>query len=200
MNIIVGIGNPGRKYADTRHNVGFMAVEELAHRHRFGRWRRRFHSLAVEGSICGAKVLLMKPETYVNESGRAVGDAMRWCGVPLHDIMVVCDDFNLPLGRLRVRRTGSSGGHNGLKSIFDHLNSDEVPRLRIGTGVDGGVHDRDFVLSGFSSEERAVAETVVERAVGALEVWLESGVEQCMNEFNADPNRTPQDNEEEVDA
>ena len=121
MKIIVGIGNPGAKYANTRHNVGFMVIDALAERHGVSRWRRRFHALAAECVINGVRVLLLKPETYVNESGRAVREAADWCRTPLDDMIVVCDDFNLALGRLRFRCRGRDGGHNGLKSIIDHL-------------------------------------------------------------------------------
>jgi PTH1 family peptidyl-tRNA hydrolase len=198
MKIIVGIGNPGKEYAETRHNAGFMVVDRLAREHGIGPWRSRFHSRAAEGSVRGAKVLLMKPETYVNESGRAVRAAVDWCRVEAPDVMIVCDDFNLALGRLRVRPRGRSGGHHGLDSILAALGA-EAPRLRIGIGTEEGGRGRDFVLSTFSAAERPVLDEAVQRAVRALEVWLESGMKRCQNEFNAgsDVNK---DHREEADA
>ena len=196
MRIIVGLGNPGRQYEETRHNVGFQVVERLAQRHGLGRWRRRFHSLAAEGDVCGERVLLMKPQTFVNESGLAVREAARWCRVEPKDTMIVCDDFNLGVGVLRVRRGGSSGGHNGLKSVFDQMESSEIPRLRLGIGDRGATRDRDFVLSRFDANGREVIEESVKRAARALEVWLESGLERCQNEFNADPDATPREKKE----
>lgn len=187
MKIIVGIGNPGKKYIGTRHNVGFTVLDDLAGRHGLANWRRRFHSLAVEGRLDDVRFLLMKPETYVNESGLAVRVAADWCRVAIPDILMVCDDFSLPLGRLRFRAKGQSGGHNGLQSIFDHLGTEEVSRLKIGIGTDKGDKGRDFVLSRFSEDESEGVEDAIERASKALEVWLDSGVERCQNEYNQEP-------------
>ncbi len=197
MKIIVGIGNPGKEYAETRHNAGFMIVDRLAREHGIGPWRSRFHSRTAEGSVCGAKVLLMKPGTFVNESGRAVRAAVDWCRVEAPDVMIVCDDFNLALGRLRVRPRGRSAGHHGLDSILAALGA-EPPRLRIGIGAEEGGRGRDFVLSTFSAAERPVLDEAVQRAVRALEVWLESGMERCQNEFNArtDVNKDPREEAE----
>ena len=186
MKIIVGVGNPGKEYVGTRHNIGFRVVDELAARHRLTNWRRRFHSLALEGRHRDVRFLLMKPETFVNESGRAVCSAAEWCRVPVCDVLVVCDDLNLPLGRLRFRGKGRSGGHNGLQSIFDHLGTEEVSRLKIGIGTENGDRGRGFVLSRFSEAEKKNLEETTVRAAKALEVWLESGIERCQNEFNAD--------------
>ena len=190
MKIVVGVGNPGKKYARTRHNVGFMVVDRFAERHGLGTWRRRFRAHAAEGRIGGDNVLLLKPETYVNETGRALSEAVAWRRVAPRDIMVVCDDFNLPLGRLRVRGGGSSGGHNGLKSIADTLGTEDVPRLRVGIGAERPGDGRDFVLSSFSADERPVVGEAVDRAADALEEWLARGLESCQNIYNrpAEPN------------
>lgn len=187
MKIIVGLGNPGKKYAETRHNVGFMVVNAFADRHKVGSWRRRFHALAAETRIGTEKVILMKPETYVNESGRAVREAMAWCRTSLQDVIIVCDDFNLPLGRLRFRSSGRSGGHNGLESVIAALNTNEVPRLRLGIGTEEREADKDFVLSTFSPQEQEVLSETVERGARALEMWLAQGMERCQNEFNPRP-------------
>jgi len=189
MKIIVGIGNPGKKYARTRHNIGFMVVDRLAERHGLGPWRRRFHAMAIEGRLGGGKVLLMKPETYVNETGRALSEAVAWCRTAPEDIMVVCDDLNLPSGRLRVRGGGSSGGHNGLKSVLDSLGAEDVPRLRIGIGAERQSADKDFVLSSFTADERPAVADAIDRAAGALEEWLERGVESCQNIYNQTPKK-----------
>jgi len=189
MKIVVGIGNPGKKYARSRHNVGFMVADRLAERHGLGPWRRRFHAKAVEGRVGGEKILLMKPETYVNETGRALSEAVAWCRTAPQDIMVVCDDFNLPRGRLRVRGGGSSGGHNGLKSVLDSLGAEDVPRLRIGIGVERQSDDKDFVLSSFAADEWPTVEETVDRAACALEEWLERGVESCQNIYNQPPGK-----------
>ena len=200
MIIVVGIGNPGRKYAGTRHNVGFEVVDKLALRHGFDSWRRRFHSRAAEGRIAGVKALLMKPETYVNESGRAVQEAAAWCRVMPHDVMVVCDDFNLALGQLRVRGKGRSGGHNGLESIVTRIGTEAVPRLRVGIGSENKCDDRDFVLSRFAVDERLVVDEVVDRAASAVETWLQSGLEECQNVYNVKMDVTSRKNEEEADS
>ncbi len=199
MKIIVGIGNPGKEYAETRHNIGFMVADRLAADHGLGPWRARFHGRAAEGTVAGMKALVLKPETYVNESGRAVRAAMDWCRVEPQDVLVVCDDFNLALGRLRARGQGSSGGHHGLDSIIGSLGTADVPRLRIGIGTAQGGRDRDFVLSTFSSAERPVVEEAVRRAARAVEVWLKSGIESCQNQFNAKPDVNT-DQREEADA
>jgi PTH1 family peptidyl-tRNA hydrolase len=175
-----------------------MVVDRLAREHGIGPWRSRFHSRTAEGSVCGAKVLLMKPETYVNESGLAVRAAVDWCRVETADVMIVCDDFNLALGLLRVRPRGRSGGHHGLDSILAALGA-EPPRLRIGIGAEEGGRGRDFVLSTFSAAERPVLDETVQRAACALEVWLEFGMERCQNQFNASPD-VNKDHREEADA
>jgi len=200
MKIIVGLGNPGREYEETRHNVGFRVVERLAARHGIGGWRRRFRSLVAEGRVERERVMLMKPQTFMNESGRAVRDATAWCDVDLGDVMIVCDDFNLSLGRLRVRGGGSSGGHNGLGSISEHLGGEEIPRLRVGIGSEKAGSDRDFVLSRFAGSERDMAEEGEERAARALEVWLESGLDRCQNEFNMSPDAASRRKNEEADG
>lgn len=188
MKIVVGIGNPGKQYAATRHNVGFMVVERMAEDRGGVSWRRRFDALAAELRVGGAPCVLMKPETYVNESGRAVGAAVKWFRADLQDVLVVCDDLNLPLGRLRIRSGGGSGGHNGLASVAERLGSEDVPRLRIGIGLpEAGADDKEFVLSPFAAEERDAVNDAVACAVQAVEMWLRSGLERCQNAYNTDP-------------
>ncbi len=184
MKIIFGIGNPEKKYADTRHNVGFRVVELLAERHGVRLARRRFRSRVGAGMLAGEKMLLVKPATYVNLSGEAAVALVEWYDCALDNFMVVCDDFNLAVGTMRVRRSGSGGGHNGLLSIIGRLGSQEFPRLRIGIGTEAAEHDRDFVLGPFLPEERGVVEESIRRGADALEVWIESGIDDCMNQFN----------------
>ena len=187
MKVIVGIGNPGAEYVGTRHNVGFLAVDRFAALCGGARWRRRFHGRAAEVRLEGQAALLLKPETYVNESGRAAQEACAWHRVEPAGLMVVCDDFHLPLGRLRVRGGGGSGGHKGLASVMRCLGTEDAPRMRLGIGAERTAHDRDFVLSRFAAVEQPVVDAMIERAARALAVWMRAGLEACQNEFNADP-------------
>ena len=193
--LIVGIGNPGRRYAGTRHNLGWMVVDAVAARHGFGRERRRFAGRVREGRIGEVPAVLLKPTTYVNESGRSVGEAVRWLDLAPEEVLVCLDDVHLPLGRLRIRRKGSSGGHRGLASIIEALGTEEVPRLRVGIGpradeepaegTSPAVPDRvRYVLGRFTRAERPVVESAVERAAEAVACWANEGIEVCMNRFN----------------
>jgi peptidyl-tRNA hydrolase, PTH1 family len=195
MKLVVGIGNPGREYEATRHNVGFMVLDRLAEAHGIGSWRQRFHAQATDGLINGERCLLLKPGTYVNESGRAVRAAVDWCRISVDDVIVVCDDMHLPVGRLRVRGKGSSGGHNGLASIAAHLDGEGWTRLRIGIGRVEAGRAKSHVLSRFGKGDASVMDEAMERSVSALELWLAFGLDRCQNEFNSDP-QAQRDNEE----
>ncbi len=182
--LIVGLGNPGRRYAETRHNVGFMTVDELARRHgvvdvseRMGAWTGR-------ARIAERDVLLVKPQTFMNASGEAVGRLWRWYRLSLEQLFVVGDDIDLPFGRLRLRQRGSAGGHNGLRSIFAHVGSQEVARLKIGVGRPAERDARDHVLSSFSPEERAALPGLLGRAADAVELVLRDGIIAAMNAVN----------------
>ena len=155
MKLVVGLGNPGAKYARHRHNVGFMAVERIAERHRFGPWRKRFQGYACDGELDGTKVLLLKPETYMNESGRAVGEAARFLKLATSDIVVIHDELDLLPGKLKVKSGGGNAGHNGLRSITAHLDN-EYTRVRVGIGHPG-VKElvQSWVLHDFSREDQA---------------------------------------------
>jgi PTH1 family peptidyl-tRNA hydrolase len=184
--IIVGLGNPGSRYAGTRHNVGFAVIDSLAASPHVGRFQARFQAQVAERMEGNDKVLLVKPETFMNLSGRCVRQIMDYYQLPLADLLVVCDDINLPLGKLRVRKKGTHGGHNGLRDIQNHLGTTEYARLRI--GVDAPGEDAiDHVLGRFRPGERAVIEDAVSLAVQAVCVWVEQGIEVCMNEYNAGP-------------
>lgn len=186
MKLIVGLGNPGRRYRGTRHNVGAEAVDRLAQR--LGIKINEEDGFARVGRdlIDGTRVLLAIPQTYVNVTGAAVRDLRRRHRVAPKDIFIVVDDIDLPVGRLRLRARGSAGGHNGLKSIIDALGTNEFPRLRVGVGrPPDGVDPAEFVLTRFSPGERGELETVLDKAVEALEVAIREGVPAAMNRFNA---------------
>ena len=185
MKIVVGIGNPGKQYAGTRHNVGYRVVESLAAKLGAGSGRERFESVVQDTVIDGEKLLLMRPLTYVNLSGMAVRRAMDWFGGAPEDVMVVADDMNLPVATIRVRQRGSGGGHHGLESIIDHLGTIDFPRIRIGIGSPGPhIDGADYVLSRFADEEEKLVAESCNRAADAVLVWARRGIEQCMNEFN----------------
>ena len=181
MRIIVGLGNPGPDYADTRHNAGWMAVEKVAAR--IGRCREEFRGDGMLGRADEA--LLLKPLLYMNRSGPPTARLMRETGAALSDLLVLADDMNLPLGAVRVRPTGSSGGHNGLASLIEALGSDQFPRLRMGTGPrPTGMDARDFVLSSFDDAEWDAVEEMTDRAAEAVLCWMKDGIEEAMSRFN----------------
>lgn len=186
MKIVVGLGNPGRNYTGTRHNVGFAVVDYLASGPSVSRFQSRFQAQVAEFVEGGEKVLLLKPETFMNLSGRAVRQAVDFYNLQAADLLVVCDDINLPLGKLRVRARGTHGGHNGLRDIQNHLGSTEYPRLRIGVGAPKPDEAVDHVLGRFRPTERPVIDEAVALAAQAVLVWATRGVEACMNEYNAD--------------
>ena len=185
MKVIVGLGNPGNRYAGTRHNVGYAVVDTLAESPRAGRAQSRFQAQIVELSEDAGKVLLVKPETFMNLSGHSVRQVIDFYQLPLDDLLIVCDDVNLPLGKLRFRARGTHGGHNGLRDIQAHLGTNEYSRLRIGVGAPDGSDLIDHVLGRFRPGEKAVVAEAVQTAVQAVLVWVERGVEACMNQYNA---------------
>jgi PTH1 family peptidyl-tRNA hydrolase len=185
MKLVVGLGNPGSRYRGTRHNVGFAVLDSLAKGPDVTAAAGRFDSDVAEWRPDGQKVLLVKPLTYMNLSGRAVRQFVTFYQVALTDLLVVCDDVNLPLGRLRVRARGTHGGHNGLRDIQAHLGTTEYARLRIGVGGAVGRDLADHVLDRFRPGEQAVIADAVALAAQAVEVWVRQGVETCMNRFNA---------------
>jgi len=184
MKVVVGLGNPGPRYAGTRHNVGFDVIDYLAKTPACSGYRERFEALVAEVKEGEEAVLLVKPLTFMNLSGRAVRAVLDFYKLPVEQVLVVCDDFNLPLGKLRVRAKGSHGGQNGLRSIQEQLGTDAYARLRIGVGQPAPGDAVDFVLSRFRPAERVAAEDAVATAAQAVLVWVRSGVEACMNRFN----------------
>jgi PTH1 family peptidyl-tRNA hydrolase len=186
VKIVVGLGNPGREYAATRHNLGFMVVDELAQRLAATERRNRFRSDLVEVFDGGEKVVLLKPRTYMNLSGSAVREAVNWYKTPLDDLLVVVDDIDLPFGSIRLRAKGGSGGHNGLKSIIAELGIDSFSRLRIGIGRGPGPATRQ-VLSRFTSDEERVLPDVLQSAANCVLEWERNGIIKAMNRCNRAP-------------
>jgi PTH1 family peptidyl-tRNA hydrolase len=183
--VVVGLGNPGSRYHGTRHNVGFAVIDSLAESPRCGKFQERFQALVAEWCPDEGKILLVKPQTYMNLSGRAVRQLIDFYQLPLDSLLVVCDDFNLPLGKLRARARGSHGGHNGLRDIQHHLGTSEYARLRIGVGAPAEGEAVDFVLGRFRPSERPMIDDAVARSAQAVSVWATQGIDACMNQFNA---------------
>ncbi len=184
MKVVVGLGNPGRKYQGTRHNVGYAVVDSLATASRCGRFQERFQAQVAEFVEDPHRILLVKPETFMNLSGRCVREVVDFYQVPFIDLLVVCDDFNLPLGKLRARARGTHGGHNGLRDIQNHLGTTEYPRLRLGVEAPGDKDAIDHVLGRFRPTERPVIEQAVAQAAQAVGVWIHQGMAACMNQYN----------------
>jgi PTH1 family peptidyl-tRNA hydrolase len=184
LKVVVGLGNPGPKYHGTRHNVGFAVVDALAASPTAGRFQSRFQAQVAELFEDGQKVLLVKPETFMNLSGRCVRAVLDFYQVAASELLVVCDDINLPLGKLRARARGTHGGHNGLRDIQNHLGTTEYSRLRVGVGAPAD-EAIDHVLGRFRPSERPVIEDALSLAVQAASVWVRQGIEACMNRFNA---------------
>ena len=187
MKIVVGLGNPGPTYVGTRHNVGFDVVDILAMGPGGGKFQRRFDADVAEGLEGLEKVLYAKPLTFMNLSGRCVRAALDFYKLTPADVLVICDDVNLPLGQLRMRPGGSAGGHNGLKDIERMLGTSEYPRLRIGIDPPPPpMAGKDYVLGRFTAEQRQKVDPALDRAVSAIVSWMESGITTAMNRFNAD--------------
>jgi peptidyl-tRNA hydrolase, PTH1 family len=183
--LLVGLGNPGPKYRETRHNIGFDCLDELHQRMGSPTLSAKFEGQWVRGKWNDRDVILLWPLTYMNDSGRSVAQAVGFFKIPVDQVLVVCDDMSLPLGKLRVRKRGSSGGQKGLGDILKSLGTQDVPRLRLGIDQAPAHWDvADFVLSKFSANERTTVNQAIKRAGDAIEHWLRSGIESCMNEYN----------------
>jgi len=186
MKAVVGLGNPGPKYRNTRHNVGFQVIGELAHRHGGGKPKIKFEAELAEVIIAGQKTLLVAPQTYMNASGRCAKRLIDFFQLPLDDMLIVCDDLNLDLGRLRMRSCGSAGGQKGLQNLIDRLGTEEFARLRIGIGRPPGQMDAtDYVLGRFRRDEPEVIEQAILLAADGIEMWIDDGVQATMNYVNA---------------
>lgn len=186
MRIVVGLGNPGREYAETRHNIGFMVLAELARRNSAKSERSRFRAELTEYFMNGEKVVLVAPQTYMNLSGVAVNQVVNWYRVPIEHLLVIYDEIDLPLGQLRIRETGSAGGHNGLKSIIQELGTTKITRLRVGIGRGPGTAVA-HVLSRFNPMEQQAVPDLIARAADAVELWIRDGSIAAMNAVNQRP-------------
>ena len=184
MKLIVGLGNPENKYDDTRHNVGFRVIDALAERFGATVRRKKFNALAEEVHAEDTKLLLLKPQQYMNRSGHVVATAAGFYKLGPADILVVTDDMALDVGRIRLRAKGSAGGHNGLKDIIARLGSDDFSRLRVGIGDSGRMDAAAYVLSRFSADEREVIDQTIRTAVDAICCWLRDGVDLAMTRYN----------------
>lgn len=185
MKLVVGLGNPGRRYEGTRHNVGFLVLAELARKFGLGGPRSKFRGEVVEADLDGQRALLLSPVTYMNLSGTSVQLAREFYKIPDEELLIICDDLNLPLGKLRFRAKGSSGGQKGLGDIIRRLGTEQIARLRIGVGSPpDGWDATDYVLGKFTKGELPEIEEAVWRAADAVAVWAREGVEHCMNQYN----------------
>ena len=185
MKLVVGLGNPGRKYEGTRHNVGFRVAAQLAASYGITKPKRAYQGEVVEAAIEGEKILLLCPHTLMNRSGGSVLEARDFYKLPHDDLLIVSDDLNLPLGKLRFRKSGSSGGQKGLSDILRRLGTDEIPRLRIGIGGPPSGRDAaDFVLGRFTKDETVEIEIAVRHAADAVALWAREGTASVMNQYN----------------
>ncbi|MFP3974913.1 MAG: aminoacyl-tRNA hydrolase [Dehalococcoidia bacterium] len=191
MKLIVGLGNPGKHYVNSRHNIGFQCINAFAREHGIDLSKRQSKARVGTGQIAGQKVILAKPGTFMNLSGESVAPLASYYGIDLADILVVYDDVDFPLGTFRIREKGSSGGHNGIESIMQHLGSQAFPRIRVGIGpveTDGpaqSMRSPKYVLGDFTRDERAVVDEVCTRVVEAIDCILSEGIATAMNRYNS---------------
>ena len=191
MHIVVGLGNPGREYAGTRHNLGFMVVDEIARRYGPAHWKKRFRSEIGEVFVDAQKIVLVKPQTFMNLSGTAVREAINWYHVERDEVIIVMDDLDTPFGSLRLREKGTAGGHNGLSSIIQQLGSNDVARLKIGIGR-GRSTASAHVLSRFSPDQERELPDLINQSADAVEIWIKDGIVAAMNQANRKiPPETP---------
>ena len=184
--LVVGLGNPGSKYENTRHNMGFLALDMLAEKEKFQFSKLRFKAWTATVELGGEKVLVMKPQTYMNLSGESVGEAARFFKIPADHVVVISDDISLPTGKLRIRPSGSAGGHNGLKSIIQHLGSDQFPRIKVGVGSPQHAdHDIvDWVIGKPVGDDAKLLKQTLEKAADAVSAVIAQGPQKAMNQFN----------------
>ena len=184
--LVVGLGNPGSKYESTRHNMGFLAVDKLAQNEKLKFNKLRFKAWTATWEVGDEKVLLMKPQTYMNLSGESVGEAARFYKIPADHVLVISDDISLPAGKLRIRAGGSAGGHNGLKNIIQHLGTDKFPRIKVGVGSpqQAGFDTVDWVIGKPMGEDQNVIIEALDKAVAAIPVLISDGIDRAMSRFN----------------
>lgn len=185
MKVIIGLGNPGKKYEDTRHNVGFMTIDKISDKWGIPVHQGKFRALVGEGRIESEKVLLMKPQTYMNLSGESVAEVLKFYKVTPDDILVIYDDLDLPTGQLRLREKGSAGGHNGIKSLIQHTGTQEFKRIKVGIGrPESGRNVSDYVLQPFAGSDQSQIEKAIDQASQASVMWTKDSFLKVMNHFN----------------
>jgi len=184
MQLIFGLGNPGRPYAGTRHNAGFMVLERLAQRHGLSGAQQKFHAAVVDGMIAGRRCMLLQPQTYMNKSGLSVAAAAKFYNAQPADLMIVVDDVALACGSIRLRAEGSAGGHNGLGDIEKALGTQQYPRLRIGVDAPPQGSQIDYVLGKFTKAQEKAIEPALDDACDAIETWLAEGIDKAMSLYN----------------
>lgn len=189
MKLIVGLGNPGKEYENTRHNVGFMVLDSYAEKYSISFQKSKFKGLIAEFFYNGEKILLLKPETYMNLSGEAVSKLVNFYSIPTSDILIISDDLDLKIGNFKLKPSGSSGGHNGLKNIEDNLKTSEYKRLKIGISNDKLMDTKDYVLGKFSKEERKELEQVISLSCEILDDYLSMSFDLLMNRYNKKQSR-----------
>ena len=198
MYIIAGLGNPGRKYENTRHNMGFIAVDLLAEKYGIKVDKIKFKALVGEGRIAGRKVLLVKPQTYMNLSGESIREVMSFYTEGIENIIVIYDDIDIPTGTIRVRKKGSAGTHNGMRNIVYLIQDDNFPRIRVGIGSDKKVDLINYVTGGVTKGEKELLEGALVKAADAAAAIVEKGIEKAMNEYNVRPKKEKEEPAGEV--
>ena len=187
MYIIAGLGNPGKKYENTRHNMGFLTIDLLAEEYGIKVDKLKFKSLVGEGRIAGQRVLLIKPQTYMNLSGEAIREALNFYKIEPEELIVIYDDIDIPTGTFRIRKKGSAGTHNGMRSVVHQIQSDQFPRIRVGIGSEKKVDLINYVTGGVSKSERELLEDALVKSAKAAACIVEKGIDKAMNEFNVRP-------------
>lgn len=184
MILITGLGNKGKEYNLTRHNIGFEAIDYLAEKHDINISKNQHKALVGTGNIDGKKVMLVKPQTYMNSSGESLLDIVKYYDIPFEKILIIYDDIDLETGKIRLRKKGSAGTHNGMRSVIYHLRSDQLPRLRIGIGKPERGNLVKYVLGKFSDEEIEIMGNTVEKSAKIIELFIQQGIDNAMNKFN----------------
>jgi peptidyl-tRNA hydrolase, PTH1 family len=185
MYLIVGLGNPGAKYENTRHNIGFRCVDALASKYTFALTKLEQRAMVGTGTLASKRVLLAKPQTFMNVSGDSIAPLAHFYKIPTERILIICDDLDIPLGTLRLRKSGSSGGQNGMKHILQRLGTQDINRIRVGIGrPPGRMNPADYVLTPFKGDDEITAVEMIDRAVKACETWLSDGIDTAMNRYN----------------
>lgn len=200
MYIIAGLGNPGRKYENTRHNMGFIAVDLLAEKYGIKVDKIKFKALVGEGRIAGQKVLLVKPQTYMNLSGESVREVMSFYKEDIENLIVIYDDIDIPTGTIRLRKKGSAGTHNGMRNIVYLLGDDGFPRIRVGIGSEKKVDLINYVTGGVTKSEKELLEGTLVKAADAAAAIVEKGIEKAMNEYNVKPKKEKKEKKKEEPA